>query len=208
MNPYKILGVARGCTHDEVREAFRFKVRQVHPDHGGDDTSFVQLRAAYKQILEDLDRYPGLSVKRPIRASRDQRAPTPPDPSVGPKAFRDFVSHLSAKRRMRYRPWQLKCLRIIGTVLFLSVFVGLIWVNWIAWTWDHDKEEARARRQELEKSAGESDSNPIRTLFDGSGTKTKRLGLAGSNCKSLPAKVTANPSASVFDEFGSLSLVP
>ena len=46
MDPYEILGVAKGCTRQEVREAFLVKARSAHPDHGGDDASFARLRGA------------------------------------------------------------------------------------------------------------------------------------------------------------------
>lgn len=55
-DPYRTLGVARGCTHDEVREAYRTLALAAHPDRGGEEVSFIQLRAAYEEIVADLDR--------------------------------------------------------------------------------------------------------------------------------------------------------
>jgi len=71
MDPYRILGVARGCTREEVKEAFRAKVPSAHPDRGGEDLTFIQLRAAYEQILAELDRRPRPNTNWPARVPRD-----------------------------------------------------------------------------------------------------------------------------------------
>jgi curved DNA-binding protein CbpA len=41
MDPDGTLGVARGCTRDEVRQAFLLKAQHAHPDRGGEDVAFV-----------------------------------------------------------------------------------------------------------------------------------------------------------------------
>jgi hypothetical protein len=81
MDPYRILGVPRGCTREEVKEAFRVKVQRAHPDRGGEDLSFIQLRAAYERILAEIDRRRGPTVPTPGQAPRNRRPPKPPDPS-------------------------------------------------------------------------------------------------------------------------------
>ncbi len=97
MNPYKVLGVPIGCTHEEVRGAFLLKVQQVHPDHGGDGPSFVQLRAAYEQILEQLDQYPGLAAKTTVRNADVEHGPTGTDQSAEAVPYPDWVARVSAK---------------------------------------------------------------------------------------------------------------
>ena len=52
MDPYRILGVARDCTRDDVKAAFRAKVWNAHPDRGGDEQAFIELCAAYKRLLK------------------------------------------------------------------------------------------------------------------------------------------------------------
>lgn len=54
-DPYTILGVARGCTPEEAREAYRAGVRTTHPDHGGDGAAFIRLCAAYRQVVAELE---------------------------------------------------------------------------------------------------------------------------------------------------------
>jgi hypothetical protein len=44
---FAILGVPQGATLPEVKRAYREKVKEVHPDHGGDREEFQQVREAY-----------------------------------------------------------------------------------------------------------------------------------------------------------------
>jgi hypothetical protein len=46
------LGVAPGATADEIRRAYRERVKEVHPDHGGDEEEFRRLREAYVTAKE------------------------------------------------------------------------------------------------------------------------------------------------------------
>lgn len=50
-----MLGVPKGATREEVHAAFRAKSKRYHPDTGGEDWTFIQLKEAYEQILRDLD---------------------------------------------------------------------------------------------------------------------------------------------------------
>ena len=101
MDPYQILGIARGCTRDEVRAAFRARAWHAHPDRGGDEQPFIELwRGVYKQVLGELGRAPrmgsikgrhqglrrcprpaagqtGESRRRPSRSARARRSSTP-----------------------------------------------------------------------------------------------------------------------------------
>jgi DnaJ-class molecular chaperone len=49
---YKILGVSRGASQDEIKRAFRKKAHELHPDKGGDAEAFKRLNEAY-QVLSD-----------------------------------------------------------------------------------------------------------------------------------------------------------
>jgi hypothetical protein len=44
---FAVLGLPSGAGTDEVRAAYRRKVKEVHPDHGGDEEEFRRVREAY-----------------------------------------------------------------------------------------------------------------------------------------------------------------
>jgi hypothetical protein len=53
-DPYEILGVARGASFDEIKVAYRRACKSKHPDMGGSDAEFIELRNAYDHVLNDL----------------------------------------------------------------------------------------------------------------------------------------------------------
>jgi DnaJ domain len=109
VDPYRTLGVPKGCTREEVKETFRAKLTSVHPDRGGDDAAFIQVRAAYEQILAELDRRPPPmpNTHGPARAPHNNGAAKPVDPGVASKAS-DVGLHrakaYSEHQRPRTRP--------------------------------------------------------------------------------------------------------
>jgi hypothetical protein len=46
-----LLGLPWPCTAQEVKQAFRSKVKTVHPDNGGSSEAFQELHSAYKEAL-------------------------------------------------------------------------------------------------------------------------------------------------------------
>ena len=49
------LELPRGATVDEVRDAYRDRVKRVHPDHGGSEAEFKRLQEAYATAREHAD---------------------------------------------------------------------------------------------------------------------------------------------------------
>ena len=49
---YKILGVSKTATQDEIKKAFRRLARKHHPDAGGDEARFKEINEAY-EVLSD-----------------------------------------------------------------------------------------------------------------------------------------------------------
>jgi len=45
---YKILGVNRNANTEEIKKAYRNRVKQAHPDLGGSDTAMTELNEAYE----------------------------------------------------------------------------------------------------------------------------------------------------------------
>ena len=52
-DPYRILGLGRGATLDEVKRAYRRLAKEHHPDSGGERAlpRFLEIQAAYEQLL-------------------------------------------------------------------------------------------------------------------------------------------------------------
>ncbi|WP_373407829.1 J domain-containing protein [Microbacterium esteraromaticum] len=47
---YELLGVATTVSDDELRRAYRLRLRQTHPDTGGDAALFIRVQRAWEQI--------------------------------------------------------------------------------------------------------------------------------------------------------------
>lgn len=44
---FEILGVSEDATEEEITAAYRDRIKDVHPDHGGDEETFRRVREAY-----------------------------------------------------------------------------------------------------------------------------------------------------------------
>jgi hypothetical protein len=62
VDPHAILGVAPGASLHEIREAYRRKAKQHHPDHGGEEWAFRILAQSYEV----------LSTARVVRATETE----------------------------------------------------------------------------------------------------------------------------------------
>ena len=62
IQPYDVLGIHRRATNQEIRKAYKSKVKQWHPDKNEQDpeaqAKFVEINAAY-ELLSDPDRRRG-----------------------------------------------------------------------------------------------------------------------------------------------------
>ena len=50
ISPYSILGIQENASEKEVKEAYRQKAREHHPDRGGDPNKFKIIQMAYELI--------------------------------------------------------------------------------------------------------------------------------------------------------------
>ena len=55
LDPYSILGVARGDPLTMIRAVYRAKAKYLHPDNvaTGDQVAFIRLKAAYDRIIQE-----------------------------------------------------------------------------------------------------------------------------------------------------------
>jgi curved DNA-binding protein CbpA len=126
MDPYRTFGVTRGCTRDEARQAFLLKAQHTHPDRGGYDLAFVELRGAYEQILSELDRSDLLAAKRRVRPLENNRPPTLFYPKITPKSSRERLRRVWKKIRPRRRRWTWHWSEILVILLILCIrLVGI-----------------------------------------------------------------------------------
>ena len=51
-DPYAILGLTKGATTDEVKKAFKRLAMKYHPDRGGDEDKFKEIKAAYELVKD------------------------------------------------------------------------------------------------------------------------------------------------------------
>lgn len=54
--PYEVLGVPADASHEELRSAYRRRLRETHPDTGGDAASFTAVQVAWSRIGTPDDR--------------------------------------------------------------------------------------------------------------------------------------------------------
>jgi DnaJ domain len=151
MDPYRTLGVTRGCTREDVKEAFRARVASAHPDRGGEEAAFIELRTAYERILAELDRRtrPRRETKRSARPSRNEggtkpldstpdpgradraevsrhdHTPRPPDPVISRRAYISWLSRASAEADRRDPRRRRKWARVLGATFLLSLVLLL-----------------------------------------------------------------------------------
>ncbi len=45
------LGLRLPCSEDDLKRAYRKRVKRLHPDHGGDERRFLQLQAQFEEAL-------------------------------------------------------------------------------------------------------------------------------------------------------------
>lgn len=79
MNPYEVLGVAKGASADTIKRAYRSRARTAHPDSGGTEEEMIRVSEAY-HILSDPDR----------RKRYDATGKTKPSPCT-PEAVEEYL---------------------------------------------------------------------------------------------------------------------
>ena len=48
---YSVLGLKRSASDEDIKQAFRTKARETHPDKGGDPEQFRKVREAYEWLI-------------------------------------------------------------------------------------------------------------------------------------------------------------
>lgn len=50
VSPYEILGVRPNQSEEKIKEAYRERLKETHPDHGGSESEFRMVKKAYDEI--------------------------------------------------------------------------------------------------------------------------------------------------------------
>ncbi|MBN9177631.1 MAG: DnaJ domain-containing protein [Microbacterium sp.] len=74
---YEVLGVAPDAPDDDLRKAYRLRLRQTHPDTGGDAAQFVQVQRAWELVGTEsaraaYDRGHGFGASAPAYGPADE----------------------------------------------------------------------------------------------------------------------------------------
>ncbi len=56
LEPHVVLGLSRGASAEEIRDAYHKKSKKHHPDHGGDDWAFQVVVRAYEAMSRMVER--------------------------------------------------------------------------------------------------------------------------------------------------------
>jgi hypothetical protein len=63
------LGLRSGCSEEDLKRAYRSRVKQLHPDHGGDQRRFLLLQAHFEEALAIVRSHSGYSTEWASRTS-------------------------------------------------------------------------------------------------------------------------------------------
>ena len=81
---YAVLEVKSSATRDEIRASYRVKVRDTHPDHGGDQEAFALVSEAWEVLGNTSEReYYDADRRLKARASRRYAPKIDRDPRTG-----------------------------------------------------------------------------------------------------------------------------
>lgn len=91
---YAVLEVKSSATRDEIRSSYRSKVREAHPDHGGDQEAFALISQAWEVLGNETEReYYDADRRLKARAARRYAPKIDRDPSTGSWATEGVARH-------------------------------------------------------------------------------------------------------------------
>ena len=114
VDPYRLLGVARGASAADVHDAYRRLARRLHPDAGAvDDVEMARLNEAWRTLRDPS-----------LRAAYDRAHPTADEPPTEVDSpllhYAETVSGASSRRRIRIA---VVMLVLVVSVVFIAIFL-------------------------------------------------------------------------------------
>lgn len=95
---YEVLGVGSSASDDELRRAYRLRLRQTHPDTGGDAALFIRVQRAWEHVGTPEDR----AAYDQARDAVVWGAPVASAPRAGTRPGTQSYGQAGAWRRLRY----------------------------------------------------------------------------------------------------------
>ncbi len=96
IDPHKVLGVAAGASLHEIREAYRHKAKQHHPDVGGEEWAFRIVSQAYEMLstarVLQATQAEFRTTPAPAQAQAHAHAAPHGEPFAGPSPFGSMAS--------------------------------------------------------------------------------------------------------------------
>ena len=92
MNPYEVLGVKQGASEAEAKKAFKKLAMKHHPDRGGDEKKFQEVKEAYERIT-DPDKFAQENMGHAPGGFRYQRGGSVDD------IFSEFFGHHNGRQQ-------------------------------------------------------------------------------------------------------------
>lgn len=63
-SPYKLLGISPRTPYDDAKRIYRRKMKELHPDRGGDPVLMNQVKEAWDLLNQNKDTMLGQSIVR------------------------------------------------------------------------------------------------------------------------------------------------
>jgi curved DNA-binding protein CbpA len=95
---YEVLGVAASASDDELRRAYRLRLRQTHPDTGGDAALFIRVQRAWEHVGTPA----GRAAYDRGREDVSWGAPAASAPRAGTRPRTKTYGQAGGWRRLRY----------------------------------------------------------------------------------------------------------
>jgi len=95
---YEVLGVAASASDDELRRAYRLRLRQTHPDTGGDAALFIRVQRAWEHVGTPAER----AAYDRGREDVSWGAPAASAPRAGTRPRTKTYGQAGGWRRLRY----------------------------------------------------------------------------------------------------------
>ena len=95
---YEVLGVAASAPDDELRRAYRLRLRQTHPDTGGDAALFIRVQRAWEHVGTPAER----AAYDRGREDVSWGAPAASAPRAGTRPRTKTYGQAGGWRRLRY----------------------------------------------------------------------------------------------------------